>query len=133
LPVQSDALRTRVQALASLLDPTAGLRAPSGGEPAGAADADLHAALTGVTDLLLERVASATAILQAGDGGLDDGDRLAARLLLADLSLVVRAWQVMRGVAIQRLDGSAADLAAARRTLDRALAMSDRAGDILSD
>jgi hypothetical protein len=87
--------------------------------PRAAADPDLLAALTAITDQLLERVATVTAALNGGDasGGVDGAS---ARRLLADLSLVAGAWQALGVSASRRLDAAEAELAAAARAIDRA-------------
>lgn len=85
------------------------------------ADTDLHGALNGVADRLLERAATLTTVLQAGTTPLGEADRLAARLLLSDLSLLVTLWQSLGTLSATRLDGAAEKLADARQVLDRSL------------
>ena len=94
------------------------LRLPVTTEP------DLLAALTTVTDQLLERVSALTATL-AGDGSRVDP--VAARALLADLSLVAGAWQTLGTSASQRLDAAKAELDEAARAIDRVMAQDDPA------
>jgi hypothetical protein len=114
-----------VQPLATALGLSAPIRVPA--EDAGIADADLHAAVSGIADRLLERIAAVTALLQQDSAPIGERDRLAARLLLSDLSLLAIAWQSLGTVATGRLDAAAERLADARHVLDRALRSNDSA------
>jgi hypothetical protein len=82
---------------------------------------DPHAALTTLTDRLLERVASLTRTMQAGTAPLGDADRAAARLMLDDLQLVASSWRTAHEETARRLDAAATELADAAAILRRAL------------
>jgi hypothetical protein len=86
-----------------------------------APDADAHAAITGIADRLLQRVAAVTATLQQSNGPLSESEQLAARLLLSDLSLLGTAWQAVGTMSAGRLDHAAERLVQARGVLDKAL------------
>src|SRR5215217_814007 len=115
--IESDALRARLRALASVLEPFA---LPAVLEASGS-DEDLQQALTTLTDRLLERVAPLTASLRAREVPLDEIETTAARLLLADLSTVAGAWRALQVATLRRLDAAARELDEAVVILERAL------------
>jgi hypothetical protein len=119
------ALSDQLRALAEALGLSAAIRVPAA--DAATPDGDVHAAAIGVADRLLDRIAALTTLLQQESGPLTGADRLTARLLLADLSLVSTTWQAFGSLTGARLDAAAERLEAARHTLDRALRSADPA------
>ena len=73
-------------------------------------------------DELLRRVAALTGVIGAGGTpDWDDVDRIAARLLLADLAVVASTTRALNALAAARLTSALDDLVAARRSVEHTL------------
>jgi hypothetical protein len=105
-------LRQRLDALIAALAPPP-VALPATGDPADSAGAAIQRIATTQVDELLRRVAALTGILGADADGWSDIDRLAAQLLLADLSAVTSTARALNQLAASRLATALADLRAA--------------------
>lgn len=84
--------------------------------------AGAHRIVATQIDHLLRRLTALTGVLGAGHRAeWDDVDRLAAQLLLADLSVVLSTTRALNSLAASRLATALADLVAARRDAERTL------------
>lgn len=106
--------------IAALGRPSAAPAPPQRHESAQGADEQRVA--TRHIDELLTRVTTLTGMIGAGNRAeWDDADRIAARLLLADLAAVASTFRALNGLASSRLTTALADLVAARRDAERTI------------
>ena len=106
-------LRQRLDALIESLAPSPVAHPAIGEDPADSAGAAIQRIATTQVDELLRRIAALTGILGADADGWSDIDRLAAQLLLADLSAVTSTARALNQLAASRLATALADLRAA--------------------
>ena len=85
------------------------------------AGADTQRIATTQIDDLLRRVATLTGVLGTRGRDWDHVDRLAAQLLLTDLTVIASTTRALNDLAAKRLTGAVADLVAARHDAERSM------------
>lgn len=111
----------RLEMLLAALGPPAITRQPAG-DGVVDIDRDTQRVVTTQVDELLRRVAALTGVLRAdGRSDWDDIDRLAAQLLLADLTVIASTTRALNDMAATRLTEALSDLVAARREAEGSL------------
>lgn len=83
--------------------------------------ADTQRIATTQIDDLLRRVATLTGVLGTRGQDWDHVDRLAAQLLLTDLTVIASTTRALNDLAAKRLTGAVADLVAARHDAERSM------------
>jgi hypothetical protein len=111
-------LQRRLDALITALVPTAPSR-PVTGTDADNTGADAQRIATAHVDDLLRRVSTLTATLGNGTHEWDDADRIAARLLMADLAAIASTTRALNDLSASRLASALADLRAAGVDIER--------------
>ena len=112
--------RRRLDELISALPPSPPERPAIGDAAASDPGADADRVGTAHVDDLLRRVSTLTSALRDGhDRGWDEVDRLAAKLLLADLSAIAATIRALNTLSASRLARALADLRAAGADVER--------------
>ena len=113
-------LQRRLDELITALVPSAPPR-PATGTDVDSTGAAAQRIATAHIDDLLRRVSTLTATLGNGAHEWDDVDRIAARLLMADLSAIASTTRALNDLSASRLASALADLRAAGVDVERAV------------
>ena len=114
-------LQRRLDALITALIPSAPPPRPTTGTDVANAGADAQRIATAHIDDLLRRVSTLTATLGNGAQEWDDVDRVAARVLMADLAAIASTTRALNDLSASRLASALADLRAAGVDVERAV------------